>query len=415
MDQSLANGSLRAAARFWFFVALVGQWVFAYYVVALYGGAVARGNLAEWNKVIPHAYVPGETTGNVAVGAHVFLAVIVMTAGAIQLVPQIRRRAPAFHRWNGRAYMVFAVVTSVVGLYMSWFLGKGTGRLVGRLATSLDAVLIMVCAAMALRHALARRFDAHRRWALRLFLVVGAVWFLRIGFMFWVFVNRGPVGFDPKTFQGPFVTFISFACYLLPLAVLELYLRAERRGPAVRVAMASGLFGLTVVMGLGIFTATMGLWLPHMRTHRAARAAAVTFKNTAGTIYEAEHAVLSGAEVALKHAGYTGTGYADYDENPGSFVEWTVNAPSAGRYSLQLRYANGSVTQRPLEIRVGPTVVAGNLACNPTGNWTTWSTVKVDAALAAGRNIVRASAVSSRSPNLDCLSLPAAESLQRRR
>ena len=89
--------------------------------------------------------------------------------------------------------------------------------------------------------------------------------------------------------------------------------------------------------------------------------------------------------------------------------------PSAGRYRLQLRYANGSVTQRPLEIRVGPTVVAGNLACNPTGNWTTWSTVKVDAALAAGRNIVRASAVSSRSPNLDCLSLPAVESLQRRR
>ncbi len=80
--------------------------------------------------------------------------------------------------------------------------------------------------------------------------------------MFWVLVNNGPVGFDPKTFRGPFIDFMSFASYLLPLAMLELYLRARDRGsPSARLAMAGALGLLTIAMGVGIFGAAMGLWL----------------------------------------------------------------------------------------------------------------------------------------------------------
>jgi hypothetical protein len=39
--------------------------------------------------------------GNFAVATHVTSAVMVMLAGALQLIPQIRSRFPAFHRWNG--------------------------------------------------------------------------------------------------------------------------------------------------------------------------------------------------------------------------------------------------------------------------------------------------------------------------
>jgi hypothetical protein len=71
-------------------------------------------------------------------------------------------------------------------------------------------------------------------------------------------INGRPVGFDPETFQGPFLTFLSFAQYLLPLAVLELYLLTQNRGgPAGRYAMAATLVVLTVAMGMGVFAHTM--------------------------------------------------------------------------------------------------------------------------------------------------------------
>jgi tetratricopeptide (TPR) repeat protein len=113
---------------------------------------------------------------------------------------------------------------------------------------------------------MARDFKAHRRWALRLFLVVSGVWFFRVGLMFWLFVNKGPVGFDPATFQGPFITFLSVAQYLVPLAVLEIYLRTQDRGGTLSgFATGAGLFVLTLGMCLGIVAATMSMWAPRIK------------------------------------------------------------------------------------------------------------------------------------------------------
>ncbi len=53
------------------------------------------------------------------------------------------------------------------------------------------AALIMLCAAMALRSALARDFKTHRRWALRLYLVVSASLFIRAVLFLSLFLNRG--------------------------------------------------------------------------------------------------------------------------------------------------------------------------------------------------------------------------------
>jgi cytochrome c len=126
-----------------------------------------------------------------------------------------------------------------------------------------------------------------------------------------------------------------------------------------------------------------------------------------GTTYEAEYATRSGVTVETLNAGFTGTGYADYASTPtsGTFIEWNVNAPTTGTYSLEFRYANAG-SNRPLEIKVGGTVVASSLAFNGTGSWTTWSKVRVNATLAAGSNLVRATTIGSSGPNIDSLSLP---------
>jgi len=261
---SLADTALKAAARFWFGVTVVGQLVFAFTVASFYALTALRGDYHKWN--FTNGYVPGLSMGNTAVVMHLASAVIIMLAGAVQLVPQVRNRFPVFHRWNGRIYMLTAVALSVAGLYMTWIRGS-VGDLSVHLGSTLNVVLIWLCGAMALRYALARDFKTHRRWALRFFLVVSASWFFRIGFFLSFLVFKGPFGFDPTTFRGPFLTFMTFAQYLIPLAVLEIYLRAQDRPGALRrTATAGMLFVLTFVMGAGLFAVATAAWVPQVKT-----------------------------------------------------------------------------------------------------------------------------------------------------
>lgn len=265
LPSAVAATSLKAAVRFWVAMVVIGQLIFAFTVASFYGRAAVRGDLQVWNRFMTHGYIPGDRAGNLAVVIHLVSAVIINLAGAIQLIPQIRDRAPSFHRWNGRLYIVTAFTISLAGLYMMWVRGS-SGDLSQHLGTTLMAALIMLCAAMALRYALARDFKTHRRWALRLYLVVSASLFIRAVLFLSLFLNRGPFGFDPNTFTGPFLTLLAFAQYLVPLAVLEIYFRAQDRGGAPgRFAMTAGLLVLTVALGAGIFTVTLGVWLPAIK------------------------------------------------------------------------------------------------------------------------------------------------------
>ncbi len=261
---SAANKILKGTAVFWFLTAVIGQWVFVYYLAVHYGGTAVQGNWAAWSQGGPQGIIPGDSLGNISMVMHILLAVIVMFGGPLQFIPKIRSRFPTFHHWNGRTYALGAVAGSIFGLYMIWTRGS-VGAPIQHIGTSLDGILIMVFAVIAIRFAIARNIVRHRRWALRLFMVVSAVWFFRIGLMAWIILNKGPVGMDMETFTGPFLIFWSFGQYLLPLAVLELYLRTQdRAGAPGRFAMAAGLFAVTLVMGVGIFGATMGMWLPRL-------------------------------------------------------------------------------------------------------------------------------------------------------
>lgn len=256
--------AIGASATAWFTVAVLGQLMLAAYVIGFYGRAVLDGQPERWNQVLPHGHVPGDVVGNLVVGAHLGFTVIAVLGGALQLVPMVRRRWPAFHRWTGRVYLAVVALLSLSGLAMVATRGA-VGATSQTVAISMNAVMILVFAALALHHARHRRIDRHRRWALRLFLAVSGVWFFRVGLMFWILVNQAPVGFDPETFRGPALTTIAFAQTLLPLAVLELYFRAQR-SPALlpRFAMAATLGLLTLLTVVGIFGAVVMLWLPHL-------------------------------------------------------------------------------------------------------------------------------------------------------
>jgi hypothetical protein len=120
-------------------------------------------------------------------------------------------------------------------------------------------------------------------------------------------------------------------------------------------------------------------------------------------IYEAEDATVVGPVIKSTNLGYTGTGYADYQNASGDYVEWTVTMASGGDYDIAFRYALGN-TDRPLEIQVNGDVVASSLSFPDTGGWSTWGmTAPLSVTLNAGSNTVRATAIGSSGGNLDHL------------
>jgi uncharacterized membrane protein len=262
--ESAARSALDTSGRLWFVVAALGQWLFAMYIAAHFGPMLLRDGIEGLKEArLANGFIAGDTVGNFLVAGHLALAALIMSAGPLQLIPQIRARLPAFHRCVGRTYVLAVVASAAAGLYLIWTRPL-FGPLVNNIATSLDGVLIIVFAAIALRYAIARDIRTHRRWALRLFMVASSVWFLRIGFQVWIFFTGG-VGIDEKSFSGPFVYVWHFGQYLLPLAVLELYFRARDSANAHhRSAMAVGLFVLTMLMGLGIFLVATKMWLPRI-------------------------------------------------------------------------------------------------------------------------------------------------------
>jgi hypothetical protein len=120
-------------------------------------------------------------------------------------------------------------------------------------------------------------------------------------------------------------------------------------------------------------------------------------------VLEAENATLVGPVVATNQTGFTGTGFADYGTTPGQYIEWNVNASQAGMYTLDFRYANGSATDRPLELRANGVVDQPALAFTPTGAFSIWRHVVEQVALNAGNNLVRLTMNGTDGPNVDNL------------
>jgi hypothetical protein len=258
---AVANGTLQRAASLWFLTAVAGQWLFVYYISAFYGPTAISGDYAAWdrNTNMTDGYVAGDAAGNVFFLAHVLAAAVLTFTGALQLVPQIRASALAFHRWNGRLFMIAAIGAALAGLYLEWVRGTGLRSPTGlssAFGVTLNAALILAFAVLAWRAVRRQDVSSHRVWATRLFLVVNGTWFMRVGFRAWMVLTGGAFG------GSTFFTYWSFAAYLLPLAIYELYLRAKTATPSTQYAMAACLVALTVATAIGSIYTFLRTWGP---------------------------------------------------------------------------------------------------------------------------------------------------------
>lgn len=199
-------------------------------------------------------YHAGDTAGNFAFAAHTIGAGIVAFGGAIQLIPKVRAIAPKFHNINGYVYLITVFFLAISGFYLSWVRGSNPSFLAA-VGTSINGFLILIFAFLTLKTAMARKIANHRKWAIRLFLVSNAQWFLRVG-VFAYMISGTVVGANPA-FGDPFFPFWTFGCFLVPLIAAELYFYAsEKRSIRLKYTAAVVITLLTLFMAVGVFGLT---------------------------------------------------------------------------------------------------------------------------------------------------------------
>ncbi|WP_198666998.1 non-reducing end alpha-L-arabinofuranosidase family hydrolase [Glycomyces dulcitolivorans] len=112
------------------------------------------------------------------------------------------------------------------------------------------------------------------------------------------------------------------------------------------------------------------------------------------TRYEAESAACAGA-IESNYAGFTGTGFCNAPNRAGTGITFTVQAGSAGTFTLGVKYANGSAANRTADVAVNGATIRTGVAFAPTGAWANWAIETVSVPVQAGANTVRLDATTA--------------------
>lgn len=263
---ALWKTTYRRFGKLWFSIAAVGQIGFIGFIVSYYGPRTMSGNYAGWNdKALIKGHVAGDDAGNLMFITHVLLAAVMTFGGLAQLVPSVRNKYRAFHRWNGRIFIGLACFLASGGLWLGW--GRVTRLSIeSGLAVSLNGIMILAFAVPTVLFAMRRDIARHQKWAMRVFMLANGVWFLRVAIMGWIMVNQAPRGMNSQM-NGPADLALTFGSFLVPWIGLELYYAAQKSSsPLVKGSTLALLLGLTVFMAIGIAGTMLIMWPNDLRS-----------------------------------------------------------------------------------------------------------------------------------------------------
>jgi hypothetical protein len=117
--------------------------------------------------------------------------------------------------------------------------------------------------------------------------------------------------------------------------------------------------------------------------------------------YEVDNAFSNKVSILTTHAGYRGSGYADFQDF-GSNLLWMVDAPSTGNYEITARYAAGNAREVNLIL---DGLKEGTFDFKGTGSWSNWKTETIVLPLKMGHHSLKLIAETSTGPNIDWVSL----------
>ena len=128
-----------------------------------------------------------------------------------------------------------------------------------------------------------------------------------------------------------------------------------------------------------------------------------SFVSAAVTIQENEPGFCSyDGIISSANSGYTGAGYVDINNSGGMGINYQIQAPASGTYTLTIRYANIGSTSAGLTVNGS----SGSLSFPRTASLSSWSTVSKNVSLVSGTNQLRLRATGSQEiANIDSLSV----------
>lgn len=167
-------------------------------------------------------FLPDDIAANAllrALEVHIAASSVALVLVPWQLWPGLRARAPRLHRWMGRTYAVAAVLGGGAGAVAA--LGTTHGP-VAASGLGLLGVLWVVATVAAVRAAMRRDVETHRRWAIRSFALAFAAVTLRL-----YLPTAGLLG---VSYDAAYPV-IAWLCWLPNLLVARL---AQRRAISIR-------------------------------------------------------------------------------------------------------------------------------------------------------------------------------------
>lgn len=140
-------------------------------------GAYAVAVVASGFRLLPVEISTNSFPSPWALRLHIVFAGVALLVGPWQFRPGLRARRPGLHRVLGRTYVASCLVGGTAGGLVALTTTQGPVAGTGFL---LLAIAWLVTTAIAVRHALARRFADHRVWMVRSFALAFAGVTLRL-------------------------------------------------------------------------------------------------------------------------------------------------------------------------------------------------------------------------------------------
>lgn len=120
---------------------------------------------------------------------------------------------------------------------------------------------------------------------------------------------------------------------------------------------------------------------------------------------QAETATFRGASIKKSGSGFRGSGYLDFGQNRGAYVEWyQENDGGAGPAKLSIRYSGKSKSQsgRAIQVMVNGKIVRERLELPNTSAWgSDWKVVTIPIRIERGANTIRLTTVENGGMYLD--------------
>lgn len=121
--------------------------------------------------------------------------------------------------------------------------------------------------------------------------------------------------------------------------------------------------------------------------------------DTCKTVIDGANSIdIKGIKAETTNSGFVGEGYANVDNEVGSYVTYGITAAKTGKYTLYIRFANGTSDARDFSVTAKNTAdldtneiadaqmdtLIAKATMEGTGAWTTYETMSIDVELPAG-------------------------------